>query len=305
MNNLTAEQSAALTNLSPRLNTSGIDFGALIDSIISALTSGNLGIGADAWDIDAIAKDGENFAYNANTTLNLTLGVRAGRIRDGQTIFTFTANTILLPASQANVYVEMLYTGGVWTLSQNTVGFTAGSVRLFLCTTGISTINTITNKRILLDGRRDGAITGNMLSTPQKTIAIYVPLGTIATAAGTTRLFIPCPNCAGKVTQATLVNLSNLAASDANYAALTITNLGTGGAGATVIVDGTQANNTTKVTGGSALVAKAHRAFNLHATPANLVTAANETLQVDVVVTGTLANTLPATMVKIEIAVDA
>ena len=70
-------------------------------------------------------------------------------------------------------------------------------------------------------------------------------------------------------------------------------------------MDITQANNTTKLTGGSAIVAKAARAFNLSGTPANLNTAANDMLEISFTGTGTLANTLPSGSLKIEVTVDA
>src|SRR5438477_122907 len=82
----------------------------------------------------------------------------------------------------------------------------AGGVPLLLCVTGPSSITTITNMRVLLEGTRDSAIPGKMLSSAQKTIALWVDMGTIATAAGTTTRRIELPSWAGKASRVSLEN---------------------------------------------------------------------------------------------------
>jgi hypothetical protein len=90
-----------------------------------------------------------------------------------------------------------------------------------------------------------------------------------------------------------------LAASDTNYITFSITNLGQVGAGSTVMLAPTDAN-TTKATGGSAIVANGKRALAMHATVANRYVAAGDRLRIRAAVTGTLANTItfPTYMVR-------
>jgi hypothetical protein len=82
-----------------------------------------------------------------------------------------------------------------------------------------------------------------------------------------------------------------LAASDTNYITFSITNLGQAGAGSTAMLAATDAN-TTKTTGGTALVANARRSLTLNATPANLIVVAGDRLRIRAAATGTLANTV-------------
>lgn len=84
---------------------------------------------------------------------------------------------------------------------------------------------------------------------------------------------------------------SALAANDTNYITWSITNLGQAGAGSTVILDPTDAN-TTKSTGGSAIVADSKRTLTLSGTSANLNVTEGDRLRIRASVTGTLANTV-------------
>jgi hypothetical protein len=299
----TTDAIAALNNISQRLAAAGVNLGDDLDAIQLALTQGNLGIGAKAYDVDALCKDGGAFSYKADTTNGLTLGYFGGRLIDGQSIVTIATGTIILPASQANVYVELIYSAGNWIVSQNTAAFTAGGVPLFLCTTGVSTINTITNMRTLLLGRRDNAIPGQMLSSGQKTKPLYIPMGTIATAAGSTIVVKELPSVAGAISRVSIVDRDALAQDDANYAKFGLINK-QGGGGAVTVVDITAANNSTKTngSGGSAIAANAARALNL---TANLNTAANDTLEATVTVVGVLANTLRNLEMKVELGIAA
>ena len=95
-------------------------------------------------------------------------------------------------------------------------------------------------------------------------------------------------------------SLAALAASDTNYITFSITNLGQAGAGSTAMLAATDPN-TTKVTGGSALVANSKRQLTLHGTAANLVVVEGDRLRLRATATGTLvgAVTRPVWNVKV------
>jgi hypothetical protein len=82
-----------------------------------------------------------------------------------------------------------------------------------------------------------------------------------------------------------------LASNDTNFITFSITNLGLTGSGSAVMLAATDAN-TTKATGGTALVANAARTLTLNGTAANLVVAAGDRLRIRAAATGTLANTV-------------
>jgi hypothetical protein len=80
-----------------------------------------------------------------------------------------------------------------------------------------------------------------------------------------------------------------LDANDTNYVTFSVTNKGQAGAGSTAMLAAADAN-TTKATGGAAIGALARKALTLHGTPANLVVAKGDVLQVRAAASGTLAN---------------
>ena len=130
----------------------------------------------------------------------------------------------------------------------------------------------------------------NIMNTPGTT--------SIATTGATSEYVI-----AGK--SGTLVgidfsSLAALAASDTNYITFSVVNLGQAGAGSTAMLAATDAN-TTKATGGAALIANSKRQLTLHGTPANLVVVEGDRLQIIATATGTLvgAVTRPTYNVKI------
>ncbi len=95
-------------------------------------------------------------------------------------------------------------------------------------------------------------------------------------------------------------SLAALAASDTNYITWSVVNLGQAGAGSTAMLAATDPN-TTKATGGTALVANSKRQLTLHGTAANLVVVEGDRLQIIATATGTLvgAVTRPTYSVKI------
>lgn len=120
-----------------------------------------------------------------------------------------------------------------------------------------------------------------------KNQALNVPgLASIATTS-TTDSYLQAGK-AGKVTHISFGSLAALAASDTNYITWTITNLGQAGAGTTEMLAATDVN-TTKATGGTALVASSHRALTLTATVASLAFSEGDTIRFRATATGTLA----------------
>lgn len=84
---------------------------------------------------------------------------------------------------------------------------------------------------------------------------------------------------------------SALAASDTNYITFSMTNLGQAGAGSTAMLAASDAN-TTKATGGSALVQDGRRTLVKHGTAANLNFEEGDRIRIRAAVTGTLAGTV-------------
>lgn len=160
--------------------------------------------------------------------------------------------------------------------------------------------------RFVLTGSAAGA--SNYINEGSATSAAFNLVGTqenVASApvtiatTGTTSAYVIVP-VAGKILGVDFSSIAALAASDTNYITFAITNLGQAGAGSTAALAAT-APNTTKVTGGSALVAKGRRALTLNATPANLVVAQGDVLQIDFVATGTLAGTVTGAQANVRI----
>lgn len=112
---------------------------------------------------------------------------------------------------------------------------------------------------------------------------------TIATTGNTDAYIIAPIN--GALTFAYFSGTDALATSDTNYITFTITNLGQAGAGTTVMLNAV-AGNTTKATGGTALVANALRTLTLSASPNNLQVLEGDRLLIRAAATGTLANTV-------------
>lgn len=135
----------------------------------------------------------------------------------------------------------------------------------------------------------NGAVTRAKMSTAGASKDVPVVSGTIATT-GNTDAYIIVPQT-GTLTGVDFSGTDALAANDTNYITFSITNLGQAGAGSTVMLAATDAN-TTKATGGTALVANGKRSLTVTGTGADLVVTAGDRLRVRVAATGTLANTV-------------
>ena len=131
----------------------------------------------------------------------------------------------------------------------------------------------------------------HVLNTPGTT--------SIATTSNTDEYIIATKS--GNLVGVDFSSLAALATSDTNYITFTITNLGQAGAGTTVMLAASDAN-TTKATGGSALVANSKRQLTIHGTAANLIVAEGDRLRIRAAATGTLAGavTRPVWNVKIQ-----
>lgn len=110
----------------------------------------------------------------------------------------------------------------------------------------------------------------------------------IATGSGNTDMYLMAPED-GSLHSIEFSGLDAVAASDTNYVTFSAINLGQDGLGTTVMtaaVDG----NTTKVTGGSALVANGRRVFKLSTAKGALKVLAGDRIRVRAIVTGNLPN---------------
>lgn len=104
----------------------------------------------------------------------------------------------------------------------------------------------------------------------------------------------------GTLAAAVFSSLAALAAHDTNFVTFSITNLGQGGAGTAVMLAATAAN-TTKVTGGSALVANSKRTLTLTSTTADLAITEGDRLLVRFAADGTLTGAVTRPIVQISI----
>ena len=120
--------------------------------------------------------------------------------------------------------------------------------------------------------------------------SVQVNLATIPTAAGNTDEYVIAPE-KGYLDSVVFSAIEALAAHDTNFITFSITNLGQAGAGTNAMLAATAAN-TTKITGGTAIVANSKRNLTLSATLALTAVESGDRLRVRVTGAGTLANTL-------------
>jgi hypothetical protein len=280
---LSTAQKNALNSGNPNALALAAGVGDLIDSLLEAVASGNLGITSFSWDVNNLAgapianggatnPNGSELycAYDADNTTGLDLGYFGGLLWDGDQFVTIAQDVISLSASQTN-YVEAAPNGAV---SANTSGFTAGSVPLFVVVTGSSSITSVRPVKPLLRCFPSGGLPGSQLSTAQKTKQIAILKGTLS-ATGTIK--IPCPSAAATLTRLAVAVDTTITTSDTNYWTFSAVNKGATGSGSTAVLDASD-TNTTKATGGSGITNFVERALSLSGTPANLITAANDLL---------------------------
>lgn len=156
---------------------------------------------------------------------------------------------------------------------------------------------TITGATISNSTINGGTLTGTVLSSTTKALSniesgfvVGQQGATIATATGNNDVYV-IAGSDGVLAAAEFSGVDALTANDSNYITFSITNLGQAGAGTAAMLAATDAN-TTKATGGSALVANARRSLTLNGTANNLIVVAGDRLRLRAAVTGTLANTV-------------
>lgn len=286
---LNTAQKNALNSGNPAALAAGAGVGNLIDDLQTAVASGNLGIGSDAWDVDSICLAGGHVARDVDSDSGLTFGYFGGRVLvPGTGIVTVAAGTIALSASSTN-YVEVNSAGVV---SKNTTGFTATSAPLFTVVTSGSGITSVTQSKTLMVAWPSAGLPGSALSTAAKTKGRQIVAGTIS---ATGDILVACPSYAATVSRIALVVTTTVAADDTNYWTFSALNKGPSGSGTTALLTASDLN-TTKDTGGSGLTNYVARAMTLHGTSANLNTAANDVLVFTATKTASAANLVNAVL---------
>jgi hypothetical protein len=284
----------------------GFPLSGELNDLWNEIDAGNIGVTADAGDVDALALGGGHFTRDKNAAPGSTLlfAWKASRVLlNGRTSLAVSAGSLLLAASNTN-YVEVDSLGVV---TSNTSGFTAGRLPLWVIVTGPGSYTdvNVTSKKHFLVLMADGGVVGKMLSTAARTKEGRLDFGTIATAAGTTikTLLLPTQIGTGTITKVRWVDKDALATSDVNYVKWKVVNKGAAGAGTQVLVDDAAASNTTKTTGGTALAAYTPRDLTLAT-----LTIGNErdvtggdVLEITLTVTGTLANALTESSLLVEL----
>lgn len=114
--------------------------------------------------------------FKAGTHSGLDFAYGAGRVRSDNTITDTVAGTVTLADDTTN-YIEVDPSDG--TVSDNAVGFTAGSIPLYTVVTAASAISTVTDKRAFLPGT-----SGSSILTTKGDLLVYTTAET-RLAAGT------------------------------------------------------------------------------------------------------------------------
>lgn len=133
------------------------------------------------------------------------------------------------------------------------------------------------------------AISRTKQSTAAKSKIQEAVPATIATTGNTDSYVIAGET--GALVSIDFSGVDALAANDTNYITWSITNLGQAGAGSTAML-AVDNLNTTKATGGAAVVANGKKSLVVHGTAANLDVTAGDRLLIRAAASGTLANTV-------------
>jgi hypothetical protein len=116
---------------------------------------------------------------------------------------------------------------------------------------------------------------------------VHAPVGASIATTSTTDTYFQVPK-SGRVASIKFSSLAALATSDTNYITWTVVNLGQAGAGSTALLS-TSDLNTTKATGGLAIVASSSKSLTLHGTATNLDVVEGDVIRIRATATGTLA----------------
>jgi len=262
-----------------------IPMGTELNAIWAAIDQGAIGITANPYDVDAVARAGGVFSHNEGSTSGLTWAHRGGQVLFGQTVVTVAAGTVTLTASAVN-YVEV-DSAGVVSTHTSPAAFTAGKVPLYKITCGSAAISLKENCRVLLVGNHAGVVVGAMLSTAGKTKTLPFRLGTLTKDTVDTYLLVIAPNFAGTFSGVRLAVKTAVPKNDTDYWTITCVNK----SNSDKAMLAASPDNTTMNTGGFPLVAYTAKPLNLHGTAGNLVTAALDCLLFKITRTGTVATT--------------
>jgi hypothetical protein len=276
----TSAEQAAMDRDARNMKAAGVPLSGELETLRETLTSGNLNITSNAWDVDSLALGGGAFSLNADTTSGLTLGLYGGRLNVLNGIVTVAATTLTLSPSTTN-YVQVSPAGVV---SSNTAGFTAGYVPLYTVVTGVSAIAVTTMSKAMLACPPNGGIPGAMLSTAAATKGSSLLIPSIT--ATTTVPIAMAPGAAATLTKLLISVTGGIATSGTNYWAFSLVEAGPAGTGTTAMLATGGGVNSTNATGGAALVANVAQALTLNATSANLVTAPYDLLLFTATATG-------------------
>lgn len=297
---LSTEQKNALDRMA-RSTFNGVDpnypFSQLIQDIEDGLSAGAIGITSNAYDIDSITLGGGMFGRRIGADSGLTIGFYGGRLNPlGLAMVTVANFAVALSASLTN-YIEVDAAG---TVTKNTTGFTPGRYPLYTVLAGSSGFveSNVTKIKPLAAILPSGGFTGALLSTAMKTKIAEIPIPSIS---ATTTIRLIAPSFAGKLSRVVWMPDATIAADNTNYWTLTIVNK-QNGTGSVAMLDPVDAN-TTKLTGGSPLTADTPRVFTLHSTPGNLVTAADDGIQIVLTKTAAASNITGGT-IKLEFGSD-
>lgn len=171
----------------------------------------------------------------------------------------------------------MDYTNKVMYVNTNTMASPTWS-QVYPAVAGGITAGTITRTQMSVPAGSQGG------QTTEKTV----------TTTGTVDAYVIVPQ-AGTFSGVDFSCIDALTASDTNFVTFSIANLGQAGSGTTALL-ATSSANTTKVTGGSALVANGKFSLTITSTTADLVVAKGDRLRCRAIVSGTLGNTLTSSL---------
>lgn len=135
-----------------------------------------------------------------------------------------------------------------------------------------------------------------------KHYGVHVPVGASIATTSTTDTYFQVPK-SGRVASVKFSSLAALATSDTNYITWSITNLGQAGSGSTAIL-ATDDLNTTKATGGAAIVASSSKSLVLHGTVTNLDVVEGDVIRIRATATGTLAGAVTVPSYNVMIAAN-
>jgi hypothetical protein len=205
--------------------------------------------------ITRLATSGGAINTAASTTVPMSDG--AGNLVPGNVLFYFLTAAI--------------------TPNSTSTATAAGTFAVTSNATGLGSI-------FVSDASKWQLVAGSVISAHSSSAPI-----TIATTS-TSDMYLSAP-VTGILTGIDFSSLDALSASDTNYITYTAVNLGQSGVGSTAMLAVSDAN-TTKATGGTALVAFARRTLTVHGTPANLAVVKGDVIRVRATATGTLAGTV-------------